>query len=304
MTSNSLACGPRLTIRWRGGCNPAVFMMGLPRVPSQRDDRFRRRARLAVALTAILLLPDAAVAQRSETFVAPDADLATRNQLERLVTHAESLSATPGLSSSERSQLDSIVQCASHRLRSGDFEGGALVAIWVQDQPALTDTFAIRPGSRLHLPNLDDLDLTGVLRSELSGRIKAHIAQFLRDPVLRVTPLIRLSVLGAVAHPGYYAVSSDLPASELIMRAGGPTPDGDLGKVKLRRGGRELTTAAPIGPAIATGATIDQLTLRTGDEVVIGERPPRVGALSLLQVVTGLVGVAVAFVAMQNSRHR
>ena len=277
-------------------------MSSLTRRPLQGQAALSRFAPIAVCLTTLLLLPRLLLAQQSQIYLAAGAEHASRTELERLVGRAESLSTAPGLSADERSQLKSTADFVKGRLQLGDFEVGDRIALWVQDQPTLTDTFAVGPGRRLQLPNMDDLNLGGVLRSELTERIRAHIAQYVRDPVVRATPLVRLSILGAVAHPGYYALPANLPVADWIMRAGGPTADGDLEKVQLRHTGEQLVASVEAGSAIATGATIDQLNLRSGDEVVVAERP-RIAAISVFQVLTGLAGVAVAFLAMQSSRH-
>jgi len=260
---------------------------------------------VVLCLAALSLLsPSAIVAQQwPDVGLSAGADRATRAELQRLVTRAESLAKLPGLSAIEQSQLSSTVQFARGRLQLGDFEVGDRIAVFVQDQPALTDTFAVRAGRQLLLPIVGELALAGVLRAELQERLTAHVGQYIRDPIVRVTPLIRLSVIGAIARPGYYILSADLPLAELVMRAGGPTSDGDLAKVQLRRGGAELMTSMEAGPAIGTGATIDQLNLRSGDVVFVGERR-RVGAINLIQVFSGLAGVAVAVFALQNSHHR
>ncbi len=273
-------------------------------VRSFRDSR-ASWSRVVLCLAALSLLsPSAIVAQQwPDVGLSAGADRATRAELQRLVTRAESLAKLPGLSAIEQSQLSSTVQFARGRLQLGDFEVGDRIAVFVQDQPALTDTFAVRAGRQLLLPIVGELALAGVLRAELQERLTAHVGQYIRDPIVRVTPLIRLSVIGAIARPGYYILSADLPLAELVMRAGGPTSDGDLAKVQLRRGGAELMTSMEAGPAIGTGATIDQLNLRSGDVVFVGERR-RVGAINLIQVFSGLAGVAVAVFALQNSHHR
>src|SRR3954454_13312800 len=262
-----------------------------------------RSARILAALVLISVLSRPSGAQQSDLLASASLEGATRADLQRVIARAESLSALPGTSVSERNQLNSSAARAKSRLEIGDFDVGDRIAIYVQDQPTLCDTFAIRTGRHLLLPNMEELDLTGVLRTELQDHLRNRISQYLREPVVRATPLVRLSVLGSVVHPGYYVLAADLPVAELIMRAGGPNPDGDLAKVQLRRAGAVLSSSTEAGPEIAGGGTIDQLSLRSGDEVFVGERR-RVGAISMIQVVSGLAGVAGALFAMQNSRHR
>ena len=271
--------------------------------PPRSEAAIRSSTLLAAVLAIVLLAPQPVLAQRAISSLTADAERATRPELERLAAHAESLSTTEGLSVAKRDQLQETSRVARYRLQFGDFGVGDLIALWVQDQPTLTDTFTVRAGKRLQLPNMDDLNLTGVLYSELAARVRTHIAQYVRDPVVRATPLIRLSILGAVAHPGYYALPADLPVADWIMHAGGPTPTADLSKVELRHSGEKAVANVQAGSPIATGATIEQLDLRSGDAIVVGERA-RIAATNIIQIFTGLAGVAVAFLAMQSTRHR
>src|SRR5438093_13648701 len=88
------------------------------------------------------------------------------------------------------------------RLESGDFQAGDRIVIRVDGEPQLTDTFVVTTGAgggpQLELPQVGVLSLQGVLRSELKGRLETHLAQFLRNPVVQVQPLIRLLIDGEV----------------------------------------------------------------------------------------------------------
>jgi len=250
-----------------------------------------------------VLLPNASGAQQGRALVvSANVEGASRAELRQLVTRVESLANTPGLTSSDRAQALFAAGIAKARLESGDFDVGDRIAVLVKDHPTLSDTFVVRAGRRLSLPTLAELELVGVLRSELQACVTAHVAQYIRDPDVRVTPLIRLSVVGAVVHPGYYAMPADLPLAELVMRGGGPTQDGDLAKVQLRRNGVLLLTDTEAHQAISSGATIEQLNLRSGDEVFVGERR-RIGAMSAIQVLSALGGLAIAYLTLQG-RHR
>ena len=301
---NGLDRRSRVSVPRRARCNPAPDMNYLNRSPTGgRLDTSASLTLVAVCVAVLaLLLPTRTSAQQSRSLPSAATEGATRFDLERLITHAESLAKAPGLTPSERTHLTSSAEFAKRRLELGDFEVGDRIAVFVQDHPTLSDTFAVRMGRHVLLPTMAELDLTGVLRSELQERVTAHVAQYIRDPVVRVTPLIRLSVVGAVVHPGYYMLPADVPLAELVMRGGGPTQDGDLAKVQLRRGGVALLNGADARQAISGGATIEQLNLRSGDEVFVGERR-RIGAMSAIQVVTAIGGLAIAYLTLQGRHH-
>ena len=182
------------------------------------------------------------------------------------------------------------------RLVQGDFLPGDRVVLNVEGDTALSNTFTVRAGGVLSLPNLPDASLSGVLRSELEGHLTKHIARYLRNPSVSASSLIRLAVIGEVQRPGFYPVSADVPLSDIVMTAGGPTQAADLGRMTIRRGSAELLSTADLRIALVNGLTVDQLNLRSGDEIAIGARPRKNWPLVLtgLTTVMGVVATAVS----------
>ncbi len=158
------------------------------------------------------------------------------------------------------------------RLEHGDFQEGDRIVMVMRNNPALTDTLTVRAGKVLQLPQMDPLSLEGVLRSELTDRLTQHVGKYLRDPSLTATPLLRLAVLGHVGRPGFYYVPADALLSDVIMKAGGPSPDGDLSKANVRRGTDVVWPEADVRTALADGLSLDRLHLRAGDELYVGAR--------------------------------
>ena len=179
------------------------------------------------------------------------------------------------------------------RLQRGDFQEGDRIFLALQGAVTFQDTLTVRAGKLLQLPKMGSLSLEGVLRSELADRVKEHVAKFLRDPAVRVTPLVRLSVLGQVNHPGYYYSSADLLLTDVLMFAGGPTGQADLGKVTIRRGPDVIWNAADVSTALSDGLSLDRLHLRAGDEITVGERS-HFPWLAIVQIASVAAGVLVA----------
>lgn len=221
---------------------------------------------------------------------------ASREELTILAAEAERQAASAG---AEEVRLQKRLEATElrERLRDGDFQVGDRIVLSVRGDSALTDTFVVRAGRALSLPNIGEISLAGVLRSELQSFLSKEIARYVREPVVQTSSLIRLAVLGEVIRPGFYAVGSDVLVTDVIMLAGGPNSEADLRKVSVRRGAREVWTADRIHAAMTQGTTLDQLNLRAGDELVIGERKRR-GFGSVLQVVTALSAVAVGIVSL------
>lgn len=158
---------------------------------------------------------------------------------------------------------------------NGDVRVGDRIVLSVRGDSTLTDTFTVSPGRTLRLPNLPELPLQGVLRAQLQEHLTQHIARFLRDPVVEVRPLIRVGLLGEVDRPGYYFAPADGLVTDAIMLAGGPTREADLTKTTVRRGASVLWKREQFRDALTEGTTLDQLGLRSGDEIVVGGRSRR-----------------------------
>jgi hypothetical protein len=162
------------------------------------------------------------------------------------------------------------------RLEKGDFQDGDRIVMKLLSPTVLlgatgNDTIIVRAGRMLPLPQMADMALTGVLRSELNDRLTHHLAQYLRDSSVRAIPLIRLAVLGQVRLPNYYYTSADVLLSDLVMKAGGPAPTADVNNMVIRRGGEVIWNAQDTRTALADGLSLDRLHLRAGDELYVDD---------------------------------
>jgi protein involved in polysaccharide export with SLBB domain len=232
--------------------------------------------RLSPIAIVLSLAVGAAPAQAQQP--APDARRveATRQDLQALLTNSK-------LTAEERRTVET-------RLRDGDFEPGDRIHLRILGDTALTDTFTVRPGRILQLPNIPDISLQGVLRSEFPTYLRGKLLQYLRDPQITATPLVRLAVLGAVNRPGFYVVPATTLASDVVMAAGGPAGQADIAKAVVRRGAVPVIDSKQMRQAFADGVSIDQLNLHSGDEFVIGEKSGGVkGALQTAGLISGIL---------------
>ena len=250
-----------------GMCNANcdLYHMSSPgRIP-RRKRAHPRSGLLLLALACAV--GGSAVAQG---VVAPQARVsAARTELENARVRAEQLAAE-AKDDDERARLQGEAQTIARRLAEGDFEPGDRVVLVVEGDTALTDTFTVRDNRMLVLDRLPELSLAGVLRSESQERIAAHVARYLRDPVVRVTPLVRVGIVGEVQRQGFYSIPADVPIGDAIMLAGGLSERADIQKTEVRRGKDEILTRHNVRNALRAGATLDQLNLRAGDQIVVG----------------------------------
>lgn len=223
--------------------------------------------------------------------------VATRADLLAAKAAAEQDAHSRDLDDDQRRGRSYEAALIASRLAEGDFSPGDRVVLRVEDEPALSDTFTVRAGRRLPLASLPDLELSGVLRSELRSHVEDHLRRFIREPKVDATPLVRVAVFGPVGRPGFYAVPADVLLSELIMRAGGPSPTADMSRLEIRRDGRTLWSAGEVRVAVAQGFTLDQLHVRAGDEIVLTEQRQRDWSRPL-QAVMMILGTAVTVLSL------
>lgn len=164
------------------------------------------------------------------------------------------------------------------RLEKGDFQEGDRLVVIIEAGPVVAgagiakDTLTVRAGKVLQLARMGDLSLEGTLRSELSDALQAHVAKYLKNPVVRAMPLLSIAVTGSVGAPGYYYAPADFVLRDVVMMAGGPSGTADLNKVVIRRGGEIIWKASDVRIALSDGLSLDRLHLRAGDAVYVPER--------------------------------
>jgi protein involved in polysaccharide export with SLBB domain len=253
-------------------------------------------SRAVAALFLLVCVPSIA---RAQTSPPPTRNAeATRADLDVQLAAARRDSANGTVE--DRARRAAEIATLQDRLTNGDFLVGDRIVLFVGGQQALTDTFTVREGQMLRLPTLSDVSLHGVLRSELQAHLYVEISRFLRDPVVRSGSLVRLSVLGAVVRPGFYAMPADMLVSAAIMTTGGLNGNADVNRTVIKRGGVIIWPESAVGAAIRSGQTIDQLNLRAGDEIDVGEKKTNT-LLVALPIIGGIVAIATGVVLI--ARH-
>jgi hypothetical protein len=203
-----------------------------------------------------------------------------------------------------RAELDSLLKRGKvsddeaavirDRLKNGDFALGDRIVIHVAQEPTLNDTFPVKTGRILILPNLPEISMAGVLRSEAQSYLTAQIGKYVKDPTVIVDPLVRVSILGAVQKPGFYTVRADMLASEVVMAGGGPTSDANLRKAVVRRNGVVVRDDKQLQVAFNRGVSLDALNLQAGDEIYVGTKTNARNAIGYVAAISGGILAIVA----------
>lgn len=158
------------------------------------------------------------------------------------------------------------------RLREGDFHAGDRVRLVIDGSVTQDDTLPVIAGSKIRVKDIGEISLAGVLRSELQAHMTKELGRYIKEVRVQATPLVRLAVLGPVGKPGFYYMPSDIAMTDAIMRAGGPGGNADLNKSVIKRATKELYDSRNTRRALNEGLTLDQLSLRDGDSIEVGEK--------------------------------
>lgn len=161
-----------------------------------------------------------------------------------------------------------------------DFQKGDAVRIAVWRDPSreggnlqvlgLNDDYTIDNKGSIDLPLIGSVRALGLSRDGLAAAIKEKYGGYISDLIVICTPLIRITVTGAVQKPGSYLVESKSSLWDLIDLAGGPSNNADFRKMKVERGGRTVAKNLLLG--FEKAVSLEDLRLQSGDQVILPAR--------------------------------
>jgi polysaccharide export outer membrane protein len=174
-------------------------------------------------------------------------------------------------------------------LRPGD-----VLRIKVWPDQSLSGEFPIETTGSAYLPVIGEVQAVGVPLETIRARLRARYAAMMTNPVVTITPVFRVSVLGAVQRPGLYAVDATQTVIDVISQAGGFSTTAQPGAIRLIRGGRAILLNGT--DALESGDPTLSAALQSGDRIVVPERRAGRGgmqtALSILQTVAVVITIA------------
>jgi protein involved in polysaccharide export with SLBB domain len=250
-----------------------------------------RRAALAAAF-ACCAAP--LIAQESGSWD-PGRTQVSRQALEELLAQLDQSANSPVYSGRLRDRARREAALIRQRLEEGDFQVGDRISLSVEGEQRLNDTFTVETGRVLVLPQIGEIALAGVLRSELNDYLTRRLGQFIRSPVIQSRSLVRVAIMGAVGRPGFYTVPTSILMEDVLNTAGGPSPQAKLLEIRIERGEQRIWDGEALQAAITEGRTLDYLGLRAGDRVLVPQggrglsTESRIRILTLLLTVPGLI---------------
>lgn len=154
---------------------------------------------------------------------------------------------------------------------------GDILEIFVWNEEELSRETLVRPDGMISFPMIGDVQAIGSTPSELATKVSDGLSKFLRDaPVVTVSALKlegnKVFVLGKVARPGEFIMSSSTDVTQALALAGGLNTFAAEDDIKiLRRNKDGSQTAIPFNYAsVKVGKKLDSnIILQSGDVVVV-----------------------------------
>jgi polysaccharide export outer membrane protein len=100
-----------------------------------------------------------------------------------------------------------------------------VLAVNVWKEPEISKTLPVRPDGNISLPLIGDLMASGNTAAQLQSNIKQRLLTYLSDPEVAVSVQEarshKFNIVGEVAKPGSYLVTSPMTVLDAIALAGG-----------------------------------------------------------------------------------
>jgi polysaccharide biosynthesis/export protein len=131
----------------------------------------------------------------------------------------------------------------------------------------------------VNLPKVGSFRVAGTKASELEPQLRSQIGRLFTNFSLSVTlgqlKGVKVFVVGLANKPGVYTLASQGTLLSAVVAAGGPSPNGSMRKVSVRREGR-IISELDIYEFLVQGDKSGDVQLVAGDVVVFHVAGPRV----------------------------
>ncbi len=188
-----------------------------------------------------------------------------------------------------------------------------LVQVW--GQLTLNGRFTVDRSGAIYIPQVGTLHVAGLPFSQIQENLKTQMGRVFRNFDLNVNMgqlrSIQVFVVGQARRPGSYTISSLSTLINALFVTGGPTPQGSMRHIQLKRGGKvvvdfdlydlllrgdkskdaqllpgDVIYIPPVGPQVAVAGSVNSpaiYELKSADSTTAGE---------VLEMAAGVTSVA------------
>lgn len=123
----------------------------------------------------------------------------------------------------------------------------------------------------VNIPVIGNLSISHLSISQLIDTIKIRCIDYLPYPNIRVTPLMRLSLLGGFYKPGLYWIDSRNSLWDAIQLAEGFQREDGLKLLRWERDGKVISNN--LTRVFQSGASLRSIGFKSGDQLCITSQP-------------------------------
>lgn len=160
----------------------------------------------------------------------------------------------------------------------------------------LSQDYPINPGGYIIMPLLGEIKVKGLTVYELMQDLQEKLKAYMRNPLVYVQPLIRLTFQGAFNRPGAFRVPPSSSLWDVVALAGGPRGDCDLSKLSVERGGKVVIES--MLDSFERGYSLEDIGIESGDQILAPARG-RVNIYTLLSIINLLTSLALLYLRLQ-----
>jgi protein involved in polysaccharide export with SLBB domain len=154
---------------------------------------------------------------------------------------------------------------------------GDELRIQVWGQVTLNGRYTVDRSGNIYIPQVGTLQVAGIQFAQLQDHLKTQMTRVFRNFDLNVNMgqlrSIQVFVVGQAHRPGSYTISSLSTVTNALFATGGPTPQGSMRHIQLKRAGK-VVVDFDLYDLLQHGDKTNDLQLLPGDVIYI----PPVGA--------------------------
>ena len=182
--------------------------------------------------------------------------------------------AAPQSAAAQKAPGDGAVPLDTAGRPVGVLRPGDALKVLVFRNVELSGEYVIDSRGMVQIPGLGEIQAGGQDPTSVKSRLQAALVERgFSAPEVAVQPLVRVSVIGAVAKPSLYAVEPGPSLIQLLTLAGGPLESADLRRTRVIREGRAFVVNLE---SALSGSGSGRVVLYSNDVVVV----PKKGGLT------------------------
>lgn len=138
---------------------------------------------------------------------------------------------------------------------------------WPTPQDNVEGSFPVEASGVSYLPVIGRLEVVGKTAEDVQEEFRRRFAEEQRNPVVTVSAMFAVSVMGEVKVPGVVDVSPGYTVFEALSLSGGFAEDANRTQILLVRGGKSVEVGGRTASEAAT--SLAAMRLESGDRVIV-----------------------------------